>query len=425
VIVCLATTLLALAIGTAAAEAAGPPVITEVSPGAGPSVGGTTVTVIGTGFTGATSVKFGGEPAEFTVDSDEQITTVAPPGEGDVEILVTTPEGHNAFTSEDVFRYIPPPFVHAVTKPTGAAGSKVDIMGKTLSGATQVYFGSTPATSFEVKEGEHVLAVVPEGSGTVDVTVVTPKGTTPVVTADRFSYVEAPEFGRCFRSLGLGYSEFSNNSCTAPSTSGGRGWFPLFGNEPIENASFSLAGGSVTLETGPGYGAKIKCSGKPTLGDGEYTSRNTISTAALSLKACKEPKGPQKGAVCQTAGAAAGEVLTSPLQGKLGLFDKGSVEKSGVELSPQSGETFAEFECAGTTVSLRGGVIIEAQSGKMSAKQKWKAVQKGGAQTPDAFVGGPVTVLEARIGAGAYEALGMKVSISQTNAEAVEVSLLV
>ena len=46
------------------------PVVTSISPTSGPAAGGTTVTITGTAFTGATGVKFGTTPASsFTVNS--------------------------------------------------------------------------------------------------------------------------------------------------------------------------------------------------------------------------------------------------------------------------------------------------------------------------------------------------------------------
>ena len=70
-----------------------PPTITSVSPTAGPTAGGTSVTITGTGFTGATAVKFGATAATaFTVNSATQITATAPAGvAGTVDITVTTP----------------------------------------------------------------------------------------------------------------------------------------------------------------------------------------------------------------------------------------------------------------------------------------------------------------------------------------------
>ena len=54
---------------------------------------GTPVTITGTGFTGATSVKFNGTTVAFTVGSAVQITTTVPAGATTGTISVTTPGG--------------------------------------------------------------------------------------------------------------------------------------------------------------------------------------------------------------------------------------------------------------------------------------------------------------------------------------------
>ena len=55
------------------------PTVSSFSPGSG--VTGTTVTVTGTGFTGATSVKFNGTPGTgLTVVSDTSVKAAVPPG---------------------------------------------------------------------------------------------------------------------------------------------------------------------------------------------------------------------------------------------------------------------------------------------------------------------------------------------------------
>jgi beta propeller repeat protein len=69
-----------------------PPVVTSYSPQWG--LIGNSVTVTGTGFTGATAVKFGGTAAiDFTVDSDTQITATVPAGAKTGILSVTTPYG--------------------------------------------------------------------------------------------------------------------------------------------------------------------------------------------------------------------------------------------------------------------------------------------------------------------------------------------
>jgi hypothetical protein len=65
--------------------------ITSFTPTFGPI--GTTVTITGTNFTGATAVKFNGVTATFTVNSATQITATVPTGATTGKITVTTPSG--------------------------------------------------------------------------------------------------------------------------------------------------------------------------------------------------------------------------------------------------------------------------------------------------------------------------------------------
>jgi hypothetical protein len=72
------------------------PTVTSVSPNSGPIAGGSSVTITGTTFTGATSVTFGGVAASFTVVNATTITATVPAGAaGDASVIVTTPAGSN------------------------------------------------------------------------------------------------------------------------------------------------------------------------------------------------------------------------------------------------------------------------------------------------------------------------------------------
>lgn len=84
------------------------PTITAVGPGSGPTGGGTVVTILGSDFTGTTGVTFGGLPAGFVVDSDNQITATAPafPFASAVDIIVTNGDGPSANTVADDFLYV-------------------------------------------------------------------------------------------------------------------------------------------------------------------------------------------------------------------------------------------------------------------------------------------------------------------------------
>jgi hypothetical protein len=83
------------------------PVVTAVSPTSGSTSGGTTVTITGTGFTGATKVLFGAvAAASFTVVSDTKITAVSPAEASALHnIFVTTPWGTSATVTADQFTF--------------------------------------------------------------------------------------------------------------------------------------------------------------------------------------------------------------------------------------------------------------------------------------------------------------------------------
>ena len=66
------------------------------------------------------------------------------------------------------------------------------ITGTDFSAATDVEFGNTPATSFHLDGSTQITATAPAGTGTVDVTVATPNGTSPTTDADQYTYIPAP-----------------------------------------------------------------------------------------------------------------------------------------------------------------------------------------------------------------------------------------
>ena len=82
------------------------------------------------------------------------------------------------------------PSVTSVSPTSGptAGGTVVTIDGTNLSGATAVDFGSNPATKVSCTSTS-CSATSPAGSGTVDVTVTTPGGTSATSSADKFAYL--------------------------------------------------------------------------------------------------------------------------------------------------------------------------------------------------------------------------------------------
>jgi outer membrane protein assembly factor BamB len=71
-----------------------------------------------------------------------------------------------------------------------AGGTTVTIFGAGLTGADAVSFGGTPAISYSVFDDSSMTAVAPPGSGSVDITIVTPGGVSTPVPGDQFTYVD-------------------------------------------------------------------------------------------------------------------------------------------------------------------------------------------------------------------------------------------
>jgi hypothetical protein len=91
---------------TVPSSSSGAPTVTGVSPDEGPAGGGTPVTITGTGFTGAIAVDFADVAAtSLVVVSDTQITCVAPPGAGTVDVTVTNAKGVSSDVQNDWFIY--------------------------------------------------------------------------------------------------------------------------------------------------------------------------------------------------------------------------------------------------------------------------------------------------------------------------------
>ena len=130
-----------VAIGTAIPALAAVPKITSFSPISGPV--GTSVTVLGSSFTGVTGVAFNGTSATYTVISANQINTTVPAAATTGPISVTNASG-TAISSSN-FTVTPPPASITVTPTSGPPTSTITVSGAGF-GATEavdVYFDTT------------------------------------------------------------------------------------------------------------------------------------------------------------------------------------------------------------------------------------------------------------------------------------------
>ena len=171
------------------------PVVTGLTPSSGLETGGTEVSIRGSGFAGATAVEFGTTSASFTAKGRSRIVAVAPAGTGTEDVRVTTPGGTSAIVAGDEFTYVSPePAVSRLSPSEGSflGGKKVQVVGTNFTGATEVYFGASPVKSFKVVSSTSISVTTPVGSGTVNVTVVTPEGTSAITPSDEYVYTGAP-----------------------------------------------------------------------------------------------------------------------------------------------------------------------------------------------------------------------------------------
>jgi hypothetical protein len=176
------------------------PVVTGISPDAGPISGGNTVRIGGSGFIEASSVVFGGTPAlSYTVNIDGNVITATAPAHtaGTYHVTVGTSSGTSSASLADQYTFAAVPAITGISPAFGptSGGTAVTINGTAFSGASSIRFGSMSSPSFSVSgDGTSVTAVSPaHTAGTVDVTVVTPGGSSAPVAGDRFTYSDPPK----------------------------------------------------------------------------------------------------------------------------------------------------------------------------------------------------------------------------------------
>lgn len=151
------------------------PTISSFTPTNG--VVGTEVTIAGTNFASATDVKFNTTSASiFTIDSATQIRANVPSGASVGKISITTPGG-TAVSATDFTVTTPSPTITSFTPSSALVGIQVTITGTNFTGATEVKFNSTMASTFTVDSAIQISATVPAGATTGKISVTTAGGT--------------------------------------------------------------------------------------------------------------------------------------------------------------------------------------------------------------------------------------------------------
>jgi hypothetical protein len=146
-------------IGTFSGGSGSGPQVTGFNPTSGPS--GTSVTVTGTGFTGASGVTFNGIGASFVPGSDTQLTATVPGSATTGPICVTV--GANTGCSAASFLVTQLPQVTGFNPTLGTPGTSVMVTGTGFTGASGVTFNGTSA-SFSVTNDITISTSVPSGA---------------------------------------------------------------------------------------------------------------------------------------------------------------------------------------------------------------------------------------------------------------------
>jgi large repetitive protein len=278
-------------------------VTTVANPAGGPTGGGTSVTVTGTGFNNVSAVKFGTAPAtSFLTNSLDSITAVAPAGTGTQDITVTTSLGTSTVTSADEYTYngtltavggtasyssSPGTDVPATaTSQAGGAGTPVtvDAIGSWSAGTEVVLSGFTnglTAGTYTITSspglGSFIIpfAGTTSGSGTGTVLIPNTATTSSVTaTAQAGSSVTVTSSGTWYAGEQLYLTGFTNGlSGNYTVTAGGSNSFTITGTTtgtgtgtivPYQVQSFDAA----TLVTGGTSVGAITVTSQPAAGGG-------------------------------------------------------------------------------------------------------------------------------------------------------------
>jgi hypothetical protein len=154
---------------------------------------GNSVEVYGSGFSAAQSVRFGSTSVAFTVQSSTKLSATVPGGSGITNVQVMAASVWSTANCSNQFQWGSPlptgtPQISWITHNASKIGSQVTLYGFNFVTGDLVYFGGTAATGVSVVNSNNLLATVPTGSGTVNVSVQKSGLVSPVTCADLFHY---------------------------------------------------------------------------------------------------------------------------------------------------------------------------------------------------------------------------------------------
>jgi hypothetical protein len=278
------------------------PSVSSVVANSGPLGGQNTVVISGTNFVNLDQVnglKFGTTAValgNYSINTfGTAITAKVPAGTSTVDVTVTTAGGTSATSAGSTYTYVAAPTITGLSPSGGAptGGNGVVITGTGFTNVSAVTFGSNNATSFTVNSSTQITASYPAGSGTVDVRVTSPGGTSENVTADNFTYTSATSVTAISPNTGstsggtvveISGTNFSSSSTVA------------FGSNAATNVSYNSTTGKLTATSPAGGAGTVNV----TVTTGGSTSANVsaddfVYTATVAVSGISPIFGPTTG----------------------------------------------------------------------------------------------------------------------------------
>lgn len=154
--------------------------ISEITPKGGPLAGGTSVTIIGSGFADGVSVMIGGKScSSVNVVNIYTINCLVPSSvAGAVNVSVTRPDGQTT-SAANFYTYRPSPVINSLAPATGAVvgGTNVTLTGTGFVAGATVMFGTASCIAPIVTSSTTLTCTTPGyPSGAINVVVTNPDG---------------------------------------------------------------------------------------------------------------------------------------------------------------------------------------------------------------------------------------------------------
>jgi hypothetical protein len=240
------------------------------------------------------------------------------------------------------------------------------------------------------------------------------------LSAASASAFSPPEVGRCVK-VAAGTGNFTSGTCTKQKAKTEFEWIP-----GVAKGKFTSKGGVGQLTTL--NGTTVVC--KAQSSGGEYSGTKLVGGVVVKFTGCESA-----GFRCATAGAGEGEIVTNPLEGKIGIEKRYfNLEKKEVplkntialDLFPTAADKglYVTFNCgASLHITVGGSVLVPLKpTNKMISSITLKYVATKGVQKPENFEGEPADVLISEINGKKPEQSGITITSTQTGEEAAELN---